>query len=251
MPKAQDMEGKAALVTGAASGLGRATALALARAGADVLLVDVNGQALEQAAVEVKALGVRGEAYAGDLADVETCREAVARAVAAFGRLDALCCVAGIVAFVHSEEMEPAAWNKILAVNLNAPFFLFQAAIPHLLKTEGAVVNVTSASATVIQAYTAAYSTSKAGLEHLTRALALEYVHTPVRINAIAPGGMKTGMPATIRMPENVDFSLVHNPPRGMVEIDHVAEFIAYLASPAAEGFHGVCIHMDRGLMGG
>jgi NAD(P)-dependent dehydrogenase (short-subunit alcohol dehydrogenase family) len=248
-----DMKGRTALVTGAASGLGRATALAVARAGGDVFLVDLNAAGLEDTAGQIRALGVRAEALAGDLSAVETCRNAVAQAVAAYGRLDALCCVAGMIVFAHAPDMDPADWQKTLAVNLSAPFYLFQAAIPHLLEAEGAVVNVTSSAAFVGEAYLAAYCASKAGLTHLTKALAMEYSHKPVRINAVAPGGMATGMGAGMRMPEDVDFALMQRfmGLRGMVEVDDVAEMIAYLASPAAQGFHGACINLDRGITAG
>jgi NAD(P)-dependent dehydrogenase (short-subunit alcohol dehydrogenase family) len=149
--------------------------------------------------------------------------------------------------------MDPADWQKTIAVNLSAPFYLFQAAIPHLLEAEGAVVNVTSSAAFVGEAYLAAYCASKAGLTHMTKALAMEYTHKPVRINAVAPGGMATGMGAGMRMPEDVDFALMQRfmGLRGMVEVDDVAEMIAYLASPAAQGFHGACINLDRGITAG
>src|ERR1700740_1334679 len=153
MPTATEMTGKAALVTGAASGLGRATALALGRAGADVYIVDVNPGGLDETAQQLRALGVRAGTYAADLSLADNCRTAVAKAVETFGRLDALCNVAGIIVFTHASEMSGADWEKTLAVNLSAPFYLIQAAIPHLLTANGAVVNVTSSAAFVGEAY--------------------------------------------------------------------------------------------------
>jgi NAD(P)-dependent dehydrogenase (short-subunit alcohol dehydrogenase family) len=248
-----DLKGKAALVTGAASGLGRATALAVARAGGDAFLVDLNAGGLDETARAVRELGVRAEVFAGDLSAVETCRAAVAGAVAAFGRLDALLSIAGMLKFAHAAEMDPADWQKTLAVNLSAPFFLFQAAIAHLIAAEGAVVNVTSSASFVGEAYLAAYCASKAGLTHLTKSLAMEYSSQPVRINAVAPGGMATNIAAGTSFPEGMDFSLIQrfSGLRGMVEVEEVAEMIAYLASPAAQGFHGACISMDRGITAG
>ena len=209
MPTASKMKGKAALVTGAASGLGRATALALGRAGADLCLVDLNAAGLEETADQLRALGVRVLAHATDLAEPDHCPAAVAAAVEAFGRLDALCNVAGIIVMCNAHEMRAADWQKTLAVNLSAPFYLIQAAIPHLLKAQGAVVNVTSSAAFVGEAYAAAYCATKAGLNHLTKALAMEYVHQPIRFNAVAPGGMATNISATLKMPEGVDYALI------------------------------------------
>ncbi len=247
------MKGKAALVTGAASGLGRASALALGRAGADVCIVDVNANGLEEAAAALRALGVRAHIHAADLAAPENCAAAIGAAVEAFGRLDALCNVAGILFFAHATQMPAALWEKTLAVNLSAPFYLCQAAIPHLLERNGAIVNVTSSAAFIGEAYLAAYCASKAGLTHMTKALAMEYMHKPIRINSVAPGGMITGMGTSLTMPENIDVSLIKrfSPLRGVVEVGDVAAMIAYLASDAARGYHGACISIDAGITAG
>jgi NAD(P)-dependent dehydrogenase (short-subunit alcohol dehydrogenase family) len=253
MPAASDMKGRAALVTGVASGLGRATALALAAAGAGLCLVDLNAEGLEETRAAAVALGVRAEAFAADLARPPSCREAVERAVAAFGRLDALCNVAGLIYFANTPEMPQAQFETTLAVNLAAPFYLIQAAIPHLLQTEGAVVNVTSTAAFVGEAYAAAYCATKAGLNHMTKALAMEYMHKPIRFNAVAPGGMMTNIAANLRLPEGADMALIQrfSGLRGLVEVEDVADLVAFLASPAARGYHGACINIDRGITAG
>jgi NAD(P)-dependent dehydrogenase (short-subunit alcohol dehydrogenase family) len=248
-----DMSGKVALVTGAASGLGRGTAIALAKAGADLLLVDVNKSGLDETAAEVAALGRRADVHATNLAERDNCLAAVAAAVAAFGRLDALCNVAGVIKFAHTPDMSAADYALTIAVNLNAPFYLSQAAIPHLLEANGAIVNVTSSAAFVGEAYVAAYCASKAGLTHMTKALAMEYSHKPIRINAVAPGGMMTNIATSMSFPPDLDRSLIarFSGLRGLVEVADVAGVIAFLASPAAEGFHGACINMDRGITAG
>ena len=253
MPTASNMKGKAALVTGAASGLGRATALALARAGSDLCIVDVNPTGLEEAAGQLRGLGVRVLVHATDLSVRDNCPAAVAAAVKEFGRLDALCNVAGIIVMCNAHEMRAVDYEKTIAVNLNAPFYLIQAAIPHLLQTQGSVVNVTSSAAFVGEAYAVAYCATKAGLTHMTKALAMEYVHKPIRFNAVAPGGMATNIGNTIKMPEGVDYALVkrYTGLRGLVEVDDVAEMIAYLASDAGRGYHGACISIDRGVTAG
>ena len=253
MPTASDMKGKAALVTGAASGLGRATAFALGRAGADVCIVDMNAAALEETAAQLRALGARALVHVADLALRENCLGAIAAAVEGFGRLDALCNVAGIIVMCNAHEMRAVDFEKTMAVNLSAPFYLMQAAIPHLLQTQGAVVNVTSSAAFVGEAYAAAYCATKAGLTHMTKALAMEYVHKPIRFNAVAPGGMATNIGNTIKMPEGVDYALVkrYSGLRGLVEVDDVADIIAFLASDAGRSYHGACINIDRGITAG
>ena len=253
MPAASSMKGKAALITGAASGLGRATAMKLAHAGADLCLVDMNAAGLEDAAREARALGVRALVHATDLSAPENCTAAVAAAVAHFGRLDALCNVAGVLVMCNAHEMSAADFQKTLAVNLSAPFLLIQAAIPHLLQTNGAVVNVTSSAAFLGEAYAVAYCATKAGLNHMTKSLAMEYVHKPIRFNAVAPGGMATNMGHTIRMPADVDRSLIsrYSGLRGMVEVDDVADMIAFLASDAGRSYHGAIVSIDRGITAG
>lgn len=251
--RASEMKGKAVLVTGAASGLGRATALALAKAGADLLLVDVKKQGLEETSTQLGGFGTKVHIHPADLSVAANCHTAVTTAVEAFGRLDALCNVAGTIVFAHAHEMKIADWDKTLAVNLSAPFHLMQAAIPHLLETEGAVVNVTSSGAFVGEAYLAAYCATKAGLNHLTKSLAMEYAHKPIRFNAVAPGGMATGLMAELNFPEGMERSLIqrYSGLRGMVDVEDVAEVVAFLASDASRGFHGACISIDKGITAG
>jgi NAD(P)-dependent dehydrogenase (short-subunit alcohol dehydrogenase family) len=253
MRMASDMTDETALVTGAASGLGRGTALALARAGANVCIVDVNAAGLEETARQIRAIGRKVLVHATDLSVGENCLAAVAAAIESSGRLDALCNVAGIIIFTNSTGMTGKDWDKTLAVNLSAPFHLSKAAIPHLLDHDGAIVNVTSSAAFIGEAYAAAYCATKAGLNAMTKAMAMEYMHKPIRINAIAPGGMMTNIAANLRMPEGVDYALIKrfSGMRGLVEVDDVAEMIAYLASDAGRGFHGTCVTMDRGITAG
>jgi meso-butanediol dehydrogenase / (S,S)-butanediol dehydrogenase / diacetyl reductase len=253
VPTPSDMKGKSVLVTGAAAGLGRATALRLAHAGADLCVVDVNAEGLEATANDARALGVKAIALALDLGIADNCRKAVAAALQAFNRLDALCNVAAVFIPCHTTEMSAADWDKTLAVNLSAPFHLIQASIPHLLESRGAVVNVTSCAAHLGQAYTAAYCATKAGLSHMTKSLAMEYMHKPIRFNAVAPGGMMTALAAGFRNLQEADPALIkrYSPLRGVVEIEDVAEMVAFLASDAASGYHGACINIDNGITAG
>jgi NAD(P)-dependent dehydrogenase (short-subunit alcohol dehydrogenase family) len=253
MGKASDMSGKAALVTGAGGGLGAATAIALAQAGANVAIVDIKAEGLAETAAQIDALGVRALPFPADLSIADNCPKAVEAAVAAFGRLDALCNVAGVLKLANSHEMPVDDWNFVIAVNLTAPFLLSKAAIPHLLKTQGAIVNVTSQAAHQGQAYAAAYSASKAGLAQLTKSMAIEYLKAPIRINALTPGGMATPIGASFIPPDGADMELLsrYRPVRGLVEVVDAANMIAYLASDAARGFHGAVIAMDKGVTAG
>ncbi len=253
MIAASDMSGKAALVTGAGGGIGAATAIALAKAGADICIVDVKADGLAETAKAIQALGRVALVQAVDLSQPANCKAVVDAAVAQFGRLDALCNVAGILKLAHAHEMAEADWNAVIAVNLSAPFFLCQAAIPHLLKSEGAIVNVSSLAAHIGEAYSAAYCASKGGLSQLTKALAMEYLLQPIRINAVSPGGLATPIGASFIPPEGADMTLLGRirPLRGLVEVEDMANFIAFLASPAAAGFHGADINMDQGITAG
>jgi len=248
-----DMTGKVALVTGASSGLGRATALRLAAAGASVAIVDINREALDETAQLLADRGAVSLTIAADLADPAACTAAVEEAVAHFGRLDALCNVAGVIYLANSPEMPAEQWHRTMAVNLSAPFFLSQAAIPHLLEANGAIVNIASCAAFMGEAYAAAYCATKAGLVNLTKAMAMEYMRRPIRINAVAPGGMMTNIAVNFRPPEGCDIELLkrYSPMRGLVEVDDVADMIALLASDAGRGYHGACISIDAGITAG
>ena len=247
------MTAKVALVTGAGGGLGAASAIALAKAGADLCIVDVKEEGLADTAAAITALGRRALIHAADLSQAASCSGAVAATVAEFGRLDALCNVAGILKLANSHEMPLDDWNLVIAVNLTAPFLLSQAAIPHLLKTEGAIVNVTSLAAHIGEAYAAAYCATKAGLAQLTKAMAMEYLKQPIRINALSPGGMNTPIGASFIPPAGADPELLgrFRPIRGLVEVEQMANMVAYLASPASAGFHGAVIQMDKGITAG
>lgn len=246
------MPGAVALVTGAASGLGRTTALKLADAGADLFLVDVNRDGLAETA-GLTGGAVEVAVQVADLSDAAACKGVVEAAVTRFGRLDALCNVAGLIYLANTPEMPLEQFRRTMDVNLSAPFLLSQAAIPHLLEANGAIVNVASSAAFIGEAYAAAYCASKWGLVGMTKAMAMEYSKKPIRINAVAPGGMVTNIAANFRPPEGCDFELIKrfSGLRGTVEVDEVANMIVLLASPAGRGFHGACINIDAGITAG
>lgn len=248
-----NLEGKTALVTGAASGLGRMTAMRLAKAGASVFLVDVNEAALSET---VSLLGIGTDKVAmqvADLSEPTACQSVVSAAVEKFGRLDALCNVAGLIYLANTPDMPLAQLQRTIDVNLMAPFVLSQAAIPHLLETNGAIVNVASSASYIGEAYAAAYCASKWGIVGMTKAMAMEFQKKPIRINAVAPGGMITNIAANFIPPENCDFELLKrfSGMRGTVETEDVADMIVLLASDAGRGFHGACVSIDAGITAG
>jgi NAD(P)-dependent dehydrogenase (short-subunit alcohol dehydrogenase family) len=247
------LEGKAAIVTGAASGLGRATALKLAEAGANLWLADVNEAGLAETIELLAPFGREAGTMRADLADAQCCSDVVDRAVERFGRLDALCNVAGLIYLANTPDMPLEQFRRTLDVNLAAPFLLSQAAIPHLLETNGAIVNVASSAAYIGEAYAAAYCASKWGIVGMTKALAMEFQKKPIRINAVAPGGMITNIATNFVPPENCDFELLKrfSGMRGTVAVEDVADLIVLLASDAGRGFHGACLSLDAGITAG
>ena len=136
---------------------------------------------------------------------------------------------------------------------MRGPFFVIQSALPYLIESAGSVVNVASASAFLGHAYLTHYASSKAALVNLTKSLAMEYIHSPVRINAIAPGGINTAMTMGTSIPEDIDFSLVgrYSPLRGSSEPEDLTDLILMLAGPRGKSIHGACLNADRGITAG
>jgi meso-butanediol dehydrogenase / (S,S)-butanediol dehydrogenase / diacetyl reductase len=249
----REFDGKVAIVTGAASGLGRATALAFAAEGAALVLADVDEAGLDATCATVRGLGGKALAVPTNISDASECLALAPRAVAAFGRLDVVCNVAGAFRFDHANGITPEIWDRIHGVNVRGPFFIIQGALQHLIESAGAVVNVASASAFLGHAYLAHYASSKAALVNLTKSLAMEYINAPVRINAIAPGGINTAMTSQTSTPEGIDFQLVgrYSPLRGSAEPEELTDLILMLAGPRGRPFHGACLNADRGITAG
>lgn len=244
---------KVALVTGAASGIGRATALRLAGEGARLFACDVDVVRLGETVVAIEKAGGTAAAHRLDVADAATCREAVAACIARFGRLDVLCNVAGVMCWGHATEISEAEWSRVVAVNLSGVFFLSQAAIPHLLAARGVIVNMASAAGLKGQAYTLPYSVTKAGVVSLTKCLALEYGKRGLRVVAVAPGGVKTALTAQTKFPEGADTALIQKlmPLVSLAEPEEIAAAVAYLASAEARYVNGAVLAIDGGQTAG
>lgn len=246
-------DGKAALLTGAASGIGRAVSIRLAGEGAAVFGIDVDADGLDAVAEEVQAAGGTMRTQVTDVSSVSDCRRAAADCVVAFGRLDVLGNIAGISWQEHLGDATEEGWDAMFGVNVKGPFFLTQAALPHLLESDGNIVNIASNTAVMGMAYTAAYGATKGAVALLTKALAMELIKTRVRVNAVAPGGVDTPMTRNFSMPDDADFDLIRPgiSPRGMSTPEQIAAVFAFVASDEAANVHGAVISADHGLTAG
>lgn len=248
------------LVTGAAGGIGAASARRFAAGGWDVAITDLEGPALDEITDELRELGRLVRALPGDLRSISTCREVVTAAAEGNG-LDCLVSAAGVWTEGPAEETTEDEWDRVLDVNLKALYFLAAAAIPHLVKTKGSIVNMSSDAGIQGNAEAAVYSASKGGVTNLTRALALELAPRGVRVNAICPGDVNTpmlrGQAADFGGgdPEGYFADLLAEYPQKdaarFIEPDEVAELIWYLAQPHAAPITGANISIDFGLSSG
>jgi NAD(P)-dependent dehydrogenase (short-subunit alcohol dehydrogenase family) len=182
-----------ALVTGAGRGIGRAIALALAREGARVTAVARSASDLDTLVDELETVGGRGIAFAGDLRDASACEGAVAAAVECFGGLRILVNNAGVGLLANVADTTDEAWETVFATNLNAPFRLTRAALPHLTRHGGHVIMISSLAGQNPIAGMAAYCASKAALDHFAASLMLEVRQKGVKVTTIAPGSVDTG----------------------------------------------------------
>jgi NAD(P)-dependent dehydrogenase (short-subunit alcohol dehydrogenase family) len=247
------MAGKVAFITGAARGLGREIALALARDGHRLYLVDILADRLEATAAELREAGHEVIAREADISTRQSCVDAVADCVARFGELAVLVNCAAIMRMEPFTDTPEDAWSRIVAVNLSGPFFLTQAALPHVIAACGNIVNVASSNGLMGTAYTGPYSATKAALISLTKTLAIEYAEEPIRVNAVCPGPMATEIAAGVRPPPTIKHDKVvrYSGLRGLGDTADVARVVAFLASDAAAAVHGAIWTADLGTSSG
>jgi NAD(P)-dependent dehydrogenase (short-subunit alcohol dehydrogenase family) len=246
---------RVALVTGAASGIGRSTARRLAEEGASVACLDVSVDAAEQVASEINdiygAAGGSARAFTCDVSDPEQVRRAVGESVEALGPPDVCCNIAGIGRFYVTTDMTFDQWRRIIEVNLTGTFLVSQAVLPHLLDRGGAIINTASVSGVMAQPYQAAYCASKGGVVMLTKAMALEFIDRKVRFNAICPGGVDTPIINDFAdMPEGADFNRIlrYMSPMGFCQPEEVGALFAFLGSDEARYITGAVITIDGGI---
>ena len=240
-------EDKVAFITGAASGIGRATAVRLASEGASLVITDVQAQPLEATAKLARELGAEVEAILCDVGDADEVKSAVDQTINQFGGLHVLCNSAGVLQFGHTHEFELDTWNRILGINLTGTFLTCRESIPHLLETGGAIVNIASTAAIAGHPWTCAYSASKGGVLALTNGIAVEYGQQGLRANTVCPGSISTPMVDEFKLPGGANQKLV----KRMMPLDQfrgpetVASAIAFLASEDAAHVNGESIRVD------
>lgn len=245
---------KAALITGAASGIGRATAIRLAAEGASVMLADIDTAGLNDTLKQISELAGEADCFTFDATNEQSCCDAVAKTVERWGKLDIVGNIAGIVSFWHLHETTTDLWNRSLQINLTAPMIICREAMPHLIKTQGNIINMASTAGLSGQAYNAIYAATKHGVIGLTKSLAVEFSKQNVRVNAICPGGVKTALNDKMRWAENMDDALVG---RLMPLLDHLAEpeeiasLFAQLASSDSKFVTGAAWRIDGGQLAG
>jgi len=239
---------KVALVTGAARGIGLATAERFLAEGWHVALLDIEGELLRDA---VGALGRPDEAMAlhCDVSDADAVTTAIEAVAKRHGRLDALINNAGVATFAPLLETTNEDWNRILAVNLTGPFLCTKAAVPLMRASGGgAIVNITSISAVRASTLRSAYGTSKAGLAHLTKQLAVELASLNIRVNAVAPGPVDTAMAKQVHTKEiRADYHDAIPLNRYGLE-EELAEAIYFLCSERASYITGQILAVDGGF---
>lgn len=241
-------------ITGAGSGIGRATAKRFAAEGARVFGVDVNPDGTAETIAQVRLAGGTADGGVCDVSSLVAAHEAVERAAATFGGLDIVVNAAGVGRFLRFEEIDEAEWQKTLGVNLGGCFHTTKAALPHLQQRPGAnVVNVASTAGMRGTAYAAHYSASKGAIILFTRSLALEFATRSIRFNCICPGGVKTPFGRNFLRREDFEPHLINYsaPPAlgRFAEPEDIADTIAYLASDAARMINGVALLADSGTL--
>src|SRR5271155_1030544 len=246
--------GLVVLVTGAGSGIGRATARRLAAEGAAVACLDVAEEAVAVVADEINAAadgsGARAIALRCDVTDEGMVAAVVSRAAGELGDVTVLCNIAGIGGFAHTTDQSYAGWQKILAVNLDGTFLMCRAVLPGMLEHGGAIVNTVSTAGIIGQPYSAAYCASKGGVKLLTKALAVEYMARGVRVNGVAPGGVDTPIIHNFGPPDDADFKLIERlmTPIGFAYPHEIAGAFAYLGSHEAAYVTGAILSIDGAI---
>jgi NAD(P)-dependent dehydrogenase (short-subunit alcohol dehydrogenase family) len=244
-----EFEGRVFIITGAASGMGRATAGLCAARGATVAAVDVSGAAAEETAAAIRAAGGTARAYPVDVQQDAQIRAMVGQVVEAFGRVDVLANIAGITLDAAFEDTTDEIWERVINTNLRGPFYLCRAVLPTMKRRRaGSIINTGSGAAYNPWNDLTAYSASKGGLIAMTRVLAFEAAPFGIRANVVAPGPTntpmmnrdgvdRTGLPVeTWRIPLN-----------RLGEPEDIAEAVAFLASDQASFITGQVLHVNGG----
>jgi NAD(P)-dependent dehydrogenase (short-subunit alcohol dehydrogenase family) len=267
------LQDQVAIITGAASGIGAGTAEVFAEQGARLVLVDRDGDRLEATAMEVEqskgrevenvqqppsarhldSSTPRLVTYAGDVSDPETARGAERLARETFGGVDILFNNAGVMTSGDFREVDEAAWDDVLDINLRGMYLMCRAVLPGMLERgHGAIVNTSSVMALLTEPGYEAYTTSKAGIIGLTKALAVSYATQGIRVNCICPGWVDTPMNQRLAeelggMEQLTPIILRQQPNGRMLSTREIGNAVAFLASDEASGITGAALYVDGG----
>jgi len=239
------------LVTGASSGIGAAAAIEFAEAGWDVMAAGRDEARLEEVADVANSIAT----WAGELADSGDCDELVTDTIDEFGRLDCLVNSAGVMVRGSVEQLADDDWRDTMAINLDVPFYLSRAALPHLLDTTGSIANIASTWGLRSGTGVAAYCASKGGLIMLTRAMARDHAAEGLRVNVICPGGVDTPMLARGAEDAGMEVDdflamVASKSPNGRIATpEDIAGLLLFLASDSARHITGTVLSIDGGLM--
>lgn len=246
-------EGKNVVITGAASGVGLATAERIAEEGGNVAVMDLNAEGVRKVADDLASrFGVKTFAYELDVSNAEQAKLQIDKAAEDLGGFDTLLHIAGILRTYHTHEMTLEQWHQIINVNLHGTFYVNQAALPHLLANRfSSIVNMSSTSAIGSHPWMSAYAASKGGVISFTRALYIEYVKRGLRANCVVGGGIATNLHSDFKPPAGVDMDLMKGtmPYVSFAKPKHAASVIAFLASDDARFINGTEIRADGGAL--
>jgi len=248
----KELDGKVAIVTGASSGIGKATAKVFASQGAKLALVGRKQAALDEVLKSITAQGGEGIAIAADVTVEKDCERIVHDSVAKFGKLDILVNAAGMIANGTIENTTLQQWDDMFKINVRSVFYLMHLVMPHIIKTKGNVVNVSSVNGQRSFPNVLAYCSSKAALDHMTRCAALELASKGVRVNAVCPGVTITELHRRGGMDEAtyqkfLEHSKETHPLGRVGNPEEVADLVLFLASPRAGWITGVTYLIDGG----
>ena len=242
------LDGKVALVTGGAQGIGKAIALCLAREGADVAVSDINLEKAQETCREVEALGRKALAVGGSVSEAKAAEAMVEKTVETFGGLDILVNNAGITRDGVLLRMKEEDWDLVLSVNLKGAFHCTKAALRTLIKRKGGkVINIASVTGQMGNAGQSNYAASKAGLIGFTKSVAREYASRNIQVNAVAPGFIDTAMSQAIP-PKEREMLIRVIPMERLGTAEDIAGAVLFLASPAADYITGQVLNVNGGM---
>lgn len=257
----ENYKGRLCIATGAARGIGKACAAKFVEYGADVVMVDINKEALERSAKELaERYGVQTYAYAVDVSSLEACEKLMAEIHAKIGVVDVLANSAGITVAKHMIDLTPAEWERVMNINLRSIWYLSQLFAKQLKaagKKKGNIVSISSQASKIGESANGAYSISKAGINSLTQVLGLEYAQYGISVSAVCPGYVNTEMVQEVfqkrslvegKTPEEYEAELTRDVAMGrMCEPEEVADLMAFLAGGRADYITGVTVTIAGG----